>query len=76
MARAFEVGKSYRWSDSGYDPITVVKRTDKTIKVTNGNHEWRMKIRHAIGGIEYVIDSSVPDKWRSVFKCRADWDDV
>ena len=54
----FEVGKSY-YGDDCADPITVLKRTPKTITVTNGHATWRMLIR-VLDGVEYVIDSSVP----------------
>jgi len=73
MAGVFEVGKTYEWMESGYDPITVLKRTNKSIKVTNGRNEWRMLVRVDDKG-EYVVDSSVPPHWRDVFTARAIWE--
>lgn len=68
----FEVGRSYAWADPGYDPFTVLRRTEKTILVTNKTCVWRMLIRHDESG-EYVIDSSVPQLFRSMFTSRAIW---
>lgn len=68
MAR-FEVGKTYRWADSGFDPIKVLRRTEKTIWVTNGGASWRMRIKHDEHGDEFVVDSSVPKRWQGAFTC-------
>lgn len=73
MASVFEVGKTYSWYDRGYDFIKVVSRTPKTIAVTNGGCQWRMRIKHDEKGNEYVADSTVPKKWRDVFTCNAEW---
>lgn len=66
MAR-FEVGKEYH--NDGFS-IEVIKRTAKTITVTNGFTTWRMLIR-TDGSDEYVIDSKAPKKWRDALTYRA-----
>ena len=63
----FEIGKSYYSMDCGIDAITVIRRTEKTIWVSNGTSEWCMRIKHDCDGREYVVDSCVPEKWRGVF---------
>ena len=70
----FEVGKSYEWNDPGLEPISVLKRTERMIKVTNSFGPWRMLIRHDIDGDEMVIDSSVPEPFRGAFTCNARWE--
>lgn len=70
----FVVGKTYSWLDSGYDPITVISRTEKTIRVTNGHSPWRMRIKIDDDGNEYVIDSSVPKSYYLQFTCKATWE--
>lgn len=74
----FEVGKSYECTDSGFDPITVIRRTPKMIVVKNSSgDQWRMLIRVRSGkqGItEYCIDSSYPKGWRHVFEYSAEWE--
>lgn len=71
----FEVGKTYGWADSGYDPIRVLNRTSKTITVTNGTATWRMLLRVNEVGDEYVIDSSVPVSYRGLFTCNSRWEE-
>jgi len=71
MAKKFEIGKSYRPYQTEYDPITILRRTDKTIWCTNGQSQWRMKIRHDQDGNEFAIDSSVPLAWRDAFTYEA-----
>lgn len=62
----FEVGKRYGAFGDDFAPITVLRRTAKYIVVLNGyGNEQRMLIRED-AGIEYVEDSSVPEKWRSL----------
>ena len=67
-----EVGKTYGCA-SGYPPITIVKRTAKTVTVTNnkGRSFWRMRIRIDQDGNEYVTDCSVPKSWRDTFTYSA-----
>lgn len=70
--KKFEVGCIYRPLDSSFEPIKVIHRTEKTIVVVNAYHFlWRMRIRTDEDGNEYVIDSSVPYKWRGVFTYEA-----
>lgn len=69
----FEVGKSYDWADISFDPFTVLRRTEKTITVTNGSNTWRMLIRHDEDGMEYVRDSSMGRSNYSLFISRPIW---
>ena len=69
----FEVGKTYDWADSCFDPFTVLRRTEKTITVTNGNNTWRMLIHHDEDGMEYVRDSSMGRSKYSLFISRPVW---
>lgn len=73
--RKFEVGKSYGWADNGFDPFTVLHRTEKTIKVTNGVNTWRMLIRHEDDGDEFVRDSSMGRSNYSLCISRPQWED-
>lgn len=70
----FEVGKTYELYQREYGKLTVLKRTAKCITVTNGGSTWRMVIRKDCKGNEWVIDSSVPMKWRTAFTCSANWE--
>ena len=73
MSKKFEIGKSYYCEDKGFDPIKVIRRTEKTIWVENSvEHRWAMRIRTTEKGIEYVTDSCVPLRWRQVFTYYAD----
>ena len=66
MASVFEVGRCYTFYDSGFAPMEVLKRTDKTVWVRNESNAWRMRIRHDADG-EYAIDSSEPKSWSDIF---------
>ena len=68
----FEVGSSYECADTGYDPIKILRRTEKTIWVTNGGNPWAMRVRHDGSG-EYAIDSTAGKKWADAFTYRACW---
>lgn len=67
----FEVGKTYEWYQAEYGHIEVLKRTPKYIWVTNGGSTWRMIVRLDKDGNEYVVDLTVPAKWRDAFTCNA-----
>jgi len=69
----FEVGKSYRWAEIGFDPFTVLSRTEKTIKVTNGVNTWRMRLRYE-DGEEWVKDSSTDNGKYSLAISRPQWE--
>lgn len=73
MASKFKVGRMYEAADGGLDPITVIGRTDKTIKVKNDCAKWRMKLRTDKNGDEYVVDSSVPVAYRPAYTYEARW---
>lgn len=72
--KQFEVGKRYEWNQGDWGSITVLRRTQKSITATNGGSTWRMLIRRDTDGNEYVVDSSVPQKWRDAFTCSAKWE--
>lgn len=73
MAR-FEIGQYYECGDRNYDPIRVVDRTAKMATVANSlGVSWRMRIRLDAAGDEYMVDNSVPKKWRDIFTYRAEW---
>lgn len=69
----FEVGKVYEWYQRDYGTVKIVKRTPKCVWVTNGINTWRMKLRTDEYGNEYVVDSTVPSRWRDAFTCSALW---
>ena len=73
MSEKFEVGLTYTWADIGYDPFTVLRRTEKTITVTNGSNTWRMLIRHDDDGNEWVRDSTADRSKYSLFISRPHW---
>ena len=73
FTKAFEVGRTYEAADCSYDPITILSRTEKTITVTNSRTTWKMMIKHDEDGHEYVVDSSVPKKWRNAFTYKSKW---
>ena len=70
----FEVGKKYEAFDSGLDGITILKRTAKSVKVSNGLNEWMMRIRVDENGDEYVQDSAAGKKWVEAFTFKACWE--
>lgn len=70
----FETGKTYGWCAGEYDPIKILRRTQKSVVVTNGSSTWRMIIKIDADGNEFVVDSSVPKRWQSSFTCSAQWE--
>lgn len=72
--KRFVVGRSYLPRDHGYDPVKVIKRTDKSIRVERwyGGSIWWMRIKHDAELNEYCVDSTVPKNWRDVFTYSAD----
>ena len=69
--KRFEVGRSYEPNAREYDPITVLKRTEKTIWATNGDTNWMMRIKVDEDGNEFSTDSTVPVRWREAFTYMA-----
>ncbi len=69
--KKFEVGKEYEPYQREFDPIKVIKRTDKTIWVTKDEVTWMMRIKHDANGNEWAADSTVPYKWRDAFTYMA-----
>lgn len=69
--KKFEVGKEYEPYQREFDPIKVIKRTDKTIWVTKDEVTWMMRIKHDANGNEWAADSKVPYKWRDAFTYMA-----
>ena len=75
MAKFFEVGKMYGAADGSFDPIIILKRTDKTIVVHSPTgSSWRMKIRTDDEGNEFAYDSYVPVRWRSCVYYSSVWE--
>lgn len=74
MAKKFEVGKTYEANERDYEPITIIRRTDKTVWVKNSNCAWMMRIWLDGDGNECVTDSTVPKKWRVAFTYSAKWE--
>lgn len=71
--KRFEVGNEYFPYAREYDPITVVRRTEKTIWVRGAaGNTWMMRIRKDANGNEYATDSTVPTRWREAFTYEAD----
>ena len=68
----FEVGSSYECADTEYDPIEILRRTEKTIWVTNCVSTWAMRVRHDDSG-EYAIDSTAGKRLADTFTYRACW---
>ena len=71
-----EVGKTSGCAESGSPSVTVLKRTSRTVTVTNGSHVWRMLIRIDQDGNEYTVDSSVPPNWRDSYRWSAKWEET
>lgn len=74
MGKQFEVGHAYCSTDGDLIPITVIKRTEKSIRVMVGPHKWLMRIHVDEDGNEFVTDSAVGQKWRDSFTYRAIWE--
>jgi hypothetical protein len=74
FVKQFEVGKSYYPQDRGYDPVEVIKRTDKSIRVRRwyDGSAWWMRIKKDSEGNEMCTDSTAPKNWRFVFTYCAD----
>ena len=76
MSAKFVVGGKYYPADTEFDPVKVVRRTEKYIFVcgSSGN-AWRMLVRTDENGVEYARDSSYSGPWQESFTYRADnWD--
>lgn len=71
MARRFEVGKAYEPYATEFEPITVIRRTEKTIWVQHTQAAWSMRVKHDKDGNEYAVDSTVPANWRDAFTYSA-----
>lgn len=71
---SFEVGKRYRWAISGYDPVKVVRRTEKTVWVDNGSHAWAARVKRDERANEYFVDSGVAKRHRDACTVKACWE--
>lgn len=69
----FEVGCSYMRADSGFDPVTVLRRTEKTIWVRDTRSTWAMRIRHDEHGNEFAVESEIRDRDRYTMCFDARW---
>ena len=75
----FKVGSYYEAADYSVDPITIIKRTYKTVWVKNTTTEWKMRVKtkrdERSGNVtEYCVDSCVPKKWRGMYEYNAMWE--
>lgn len=73
LSKRFVVGCEYEANDPGFGTIRIIKRTAKSIRVTNGVNEWMMRIKTDNDGIEYAADSSVGRKWIIALTYKASW---
>lgn len=75
--KRFEVGKEYRFAESGADPIKVVRRTAKMIFVIRDGmtDPYHMKI-HEDDDVdsEYVTDSYLPKRYWGAYTSYAMWE--
>ena len=73
MASVFEVGHLYEPAGVGFDPIEVIKKTEKTLFVRNEGAKWKMKLRYDEQGNEYVQDRCCPKSYWCEFTYRPEW---
>lgn len=71
MAKKFVVGGVYEPYMQEFDPITVTRRTAKTVWVDKDGVRWFMRIKTDASGNEYAADSTVPKAWREAFTYSA-----
>lgn len=64
----FEVGKAYNFAESGFDPVFVVKRTDKTVwaRWSHGS-VYMLRVRHHEDGGEYLLECATPKRYIDSF---------
>lgn len=74
MTYKFEVGSVYTPYAREFEPMKVIRRTEKTIVVKNVECgvQWSMRIKVDADGNEYAVDSKVPQRWRTAFTYSAD----
>ena len=70
----FVVGKKYESADRRFDPIKIVRRTDKVVWVDNDGHAWKMLVRKDMDGNEYVRDSSLPKRYAEIGVYSSKWE--
>ena len=67
MGKRFEVGKTYDDADGRFEPITIVKRTEKTLwfypMFYSGKVLYRQKIHIDKDGNEFTYDSRLPRRY-------------
>lgn len=69
--KKFEIGRDYEPYDPSFPSIKILRRTEKSIWVTNRQSTWMMRIKLDVDGNEYAVDSSVPKIWRDAFTYTA-----
>lgn len=74
MTYKFETGCVYTAYARDFEPIRVIRRTEKTITVegVEVGSKWMMRIKTDADGNEYAVDSKVPLRWRTAFTYSAD----
>ena len=74
--KQFIVGHEYGAVDTAVPPITVIKRTDKTITVVSEMYTSpkRMKIKKWANGNEFATDTTVPYSWQECYTYSTEYD--
>lgn len=70
----FVVGKKYESADGRFDPIKIVRRTDKVIWVDDGGYTRKMLVRKDMDGNEYVRESSLPKRYIEIGVYNSKWE--
>lgn len=65
--KRFEVGRTYGAFDTEVTPITVERRTEKSLFFRRDGRLFRQKIHTDEEGYEYTYDSSFPASWRQAY---------
>lgn len=64
----FEAGKYYQSVEIGFDPLKVVRRTEKTVWVENMyGRVWAWRV-HTDKDSEYVYDRFFGEPWECAYK--------
>lgn len=72
----FEVGKAYSYAEGGFDPVFVVKRTDKTVWARwSSGSVYMLRVRKRDNGDEYLLESGVPKRYKDSYTIDARWED-
>lgn len=74
MPKVFEVGRRYEFAEIGLDPVTIMRKTEKSIWVKYyDGRTFMMRLRHDEYGNECFCDSKIPVRYRYENTCNAKW---